>query len=61
MSQPHTSKDLSFVRHPTKPSTYVPGHSTLNYVGASLAISLGVAILAYMALVIATLLPNWHL
>src|SRR5260370_629375 len=30
MSQPHTSKDLSFVKHPTKPSTYVPGRRNRN-------------------------------
>src|SRR5438270_13947251 len=48
MSQPHVSRDLSFVRHPTKASTYVPGHSTLNYLGASLAVCLGAGILVYV-------------
>jgi len=52
MSQPHTSKDLSFVRHATKPSTYIPGHRRRNYIFASLVIGLGVAILGYVALII---------
>src|SRR5579872_2581831 len=25
MSRPHTSAELNFIKHPTKPSTYVPG------------------------------------
>jgi len=54
MSQPHTSKDLSFVRHPTKPSTYVPGHRNVRYVVAWAVIWLGVTLLCYMVFVIAT-------
>src|SRR5437899_1421361 len=50
MSQPHTSKDLSFVKHPSKPSTYVPGHSKVQYVVASLVVCLGVAILVITAM-----------
>ena len=46
MSQPHTSKDLSFVKHPTKSATYVPGHRRGGYMLARLAVCLGVAMLA---------------
>jgi len=53
MSQPHSSKDLWFVKHPTKPSTYVPGHRRRNYIAASLVICLGVALLCYVVVVIA--------
>jgi len=52
MSQPHNSKDLSFVRHPTKRSTYIPGHHKVHYALAYLVVCLGVAILVYVALVI---------
>src|SRR5436190_22740112 len=52
MSQPHTSKDLSFVKHPTKLLTYVPGRRKVHYVLASVVICVGVAILVYAALVI---------
>src|SRR4029077_5781180 len=52
MSQPHSSKDLNFIKHPTKPSTYVPGHSRRSYIFASLVIGLGVAILGYVAVII---------
>jgi len=52
MSKPHSDKDLNFVKHATKPSTYVPGHSRRNYIFASLVISLGVAILGFVAVFI---------
>ena len=52
MSQPHSSKDLNFIKHPTKPSTYVPGQSRRNYIFASLVICLGIAILGYIAVII---------
>src|SRR6266852_4764735 len=42
MSQPHTSKDLSFVRHPTRQATYVPGRHRVHYVLACLVVLLGV-------------------
>lgn len=45
MSQPHSSKDLWFVKHPTKASSYVPGHRRAHYALAWLAILLGVAML----------------
>src|SRR6266571_4092728 len=48
MSQPHASKDLNFIKHATKPSTYVPGLGRRNYILASLVICLGVAILGYV-------------
>src|SRR5437667_9849136 len=51
MSQPHASRDLSFVRHPTRRSTYVPGRRKVHFM-ASVVICLGVAILVYVALVI---------
>jgi len=52
MSQPHTSKDLSFVRHPTKQSTYLPGRQKAHAVFAWLVVCLGIAILVYMAIII---------
>src|SRR6266849_780039 len=52
MSQPHASKDLSFVRHASKPSTYIPGHPRRNYIFASLVVCLGVAILGYVVMII---------
>ena len=52
MSQPHTSKDLSFVRHPTRQSTYLPGRQKVHVIFAWLAVSLGIAILSYLALII---------
>ncbi len=52
MSQPHTSKDLSFVRHPTRQSTYLPGRQKAHYVFAWMAVCLGIAILSYIASVI---------
>jgi hypothetical protein len=53
MSQPHMSKDLSFVRHPTRQSTYLPGRQKAHYVFAWSIVLLGIAILFYMATVIA--------
>src|SRR5229473_8483686 len=53
MSQPHTSKDLDFIKHPSKPSTYIPGHRKRNYILASLVICLGAAILGYVVVIIA--------
>ncbi len=52
MSQPHTSKDLSFVRHPTKQSTYLPGRQKAHAVFAWLSVCLGIAILIYVAIII---------
>jgi hypothetical protein len=52
MSLPHSSKDLNFVKHATKPSTYVPGLRRRNYIFASLMICLGVTILGYVAVII---------
>src|ERR1700693_5817275 len=45
MSQPHSSKDLNFVKHATKPSTYVPGHRKADHALAVCAVCLGVIIL----------------
>src|SRR5438309_12080715 len=55
MSQLHSAKDLWFVKHPTKASTYVPGHRGVHYALAWLAISLGVGILIASGLLIAAL------
>src|SRR5437016_8759722 len=52
MSQPHASRDLSFVRHPTKRLTYVPGHPRKRSVLAWSAICVGAAILCYVAIII---------
>jgi RNA polymerase subunit RPABC4/transcription elongation factor Spt4 len=52
MSRPHSSHELSFVKHPTKPSTYVPRRAKLDHALAWLAVGLGSAILWYMAFLI---------
>jgi len=53
MSKPHSSKDLNFIKHATKPSTYVAGHGRRNYIYASLVICLGVALLGYVVVIVA--------
>src|SRR5438874_12341681 len=52
MSQPHASKDLWFVKHPTRPSSYVPGHRKVHYVLAWFVVVLGIAILVIVGLLI---------
>lgn len=52
MSQPHTSKDLSFVRHPSKRSSYIPGHSREHYAFGWVALCLGAAMLVYTIVII---------
>src|SRR6266851_2876907 len=52
MSKPHSSRDLWFVKHPSKPSTYIPGHRKVHYVLACAIVSLGVSILIFIAIVI---------
>lgn len=54
MSQPHTSREVWFMRHPTKPSTYVPGQRKANFFLACVAVGLGIALLCYMAFALAT-------
>jgi hypothetical protein len=54
MSQPHVSKDLSFVRHPSRRSTFVPGRGRVHHALAVCAVCLGVAILWYIILVMTT-------
>jgi len=49
MSRPHSARELSFAKHPTKPSTYVPGPRKTDRVFAWFAVCLGAAILWYMA------------
>jgi thiosulfate reductase cytochrome b subunit len=51
MSKPHSSKDLNFVKHATKPSTYVPGHRKVHYVFAWLLVCIGIATLCTMLLI----------
>jgi hypothetical protein len=53
MSRPHSSGGLNFVKHPTKPSTYIPGKRKVDHVIAWFAVCVGAAILWYMAYVIA--------
>src|SRR6266481_10089038 len=48
MSQPHTSRDLSFVRHPTKQSTYLLGRQKAHVDFSWSIVSLGITILCYM-------------
>src|SRR6476660_3768232 len=43
MSKPHTSKDLNFIKHPTKPSTYVPGRQKAHFVFAWSVVCVGSA------------------
>jgi len=52
MSQPHSTKDLNFIKHPTRESTFVPGLRRRNYFAAVLAICLGTALLSYIAVII---------
>src|SRR5229473_3701491 len=59
MSQPHSSKDLNFIKHSTKPSTYVPGHRKVHSVLAWLAVCLGVAILVSVGLLIVGFVRSW--
>jgi hypothetical protein len=53
MSRPHSSSELSFTKHPTKPSTYIPRRQKADHVIAWLAVCLGAAILSCVAFVIA--------
>jgi hypothetical protein len=52
MSQPHSSKDLQFVKHATKRTTYVPGHKTTYHALAWLAVWLGLTTLCYITFLI---------
>jgi hypothetical protein len=52
MSQPHSSQDLRFTKHPTKPATYVPGQHRTHQALAWLAVALGAAVLIYAAYLI---------
>ncbi len=52
MSRPHGSHDLSFVKHSTKPSTWVPGRQRFHHTLAWLAIGLGIAIICCIAFVL---------
>src|SRR5690348_9973839 len=58
MSKPHRSEDLSFVKHPIMPSTYVPGRKKIHLVFGLALVCLGVGILWWAALAISTMLPN---
>jgi hypothetical protein len=45
MSRPHSSKELSFTKHPTKPSTYVPGGHARQWVLGWIIVCLGVGVI----------------
>ena len=49
MSRPHTTKDLNFSQHPTKPNRYISSHSKTARTPAWLAIGFGVAVLCTLA------------
>lgn len=53
MSQPHATRDLSFVTHPTKKFTYIPGPRKSHFVLACLAVSMGLILLALISFRIA--------
>jgi hypothetical protein len=59
MSQPHMSKDLNFIKHPTKGSTYVPGRREVHHVMASVAVGLGLALLIIAGLLIVGFYNPW--
>ncbi len=52
MSRPHGSLEVSFVKHPGKPSTWIPGHDRADRALAWVAVALGTTILGYMAFLI---------
>ena len=54
MSRPHSTKELNFVQHPTKQSTYVPSATKRQRALAWLAIWLGIVILLRVVLIILT-------
>lgn len=58
MSQPHSSRGLSFTKHPTKPFTYIPGHKRTQRALAWSAIILGTAILCCAAFLLTCLLER---
>src|SRR5437867_5314424 len=47
MSQPHFSRDLNFIKHPTKPLTYVPGKRKMHAIYAWVVVWLGMTMLAF--------------
>jgi hypothetical protein len=51
MSRPHSSREISFSRHPTKHLTYIPSRGKIHRVIPWLAIVLGIAILCCVVLV----------
>src|SRR5882672_6212094 len=53
MSQPDSSKDLNFIKHATKPSTYVPGHRRAHNAFGWVTVCLGATILWYVVFLIA--------
>jgi hypothetical protein len=54
MSRPHNAKGLWFVKHPTKPSTYIPGRTKSQFALAWIAVLLGTATLCYAMFLLAT-------
>jgi hypothetical protein len=53
------SKDLNFIKHPTKGSTYVPGRREVHHVMASVAVGLGLALLIIAGLLIVGFYNPW--
>lgn len=58
MSKPHSSEDLSYIKHATKPSTYIPGKKRPHYLLGLPLVCLGIGILWYVALMVSTMLPS---
>ena len=52
MSRPHSSRELSFVRHATKPSTFVPSQERRDRLIGWLACTIGLTLLALMVYVL---------
>jgi hypothetical protein len=56
MSRPHSSKELSFSLHPTKPRTYIPSQNKTAHTLAWLAIVVGTLILSCLAFLLTSYL-----
>lgn len=58
MSKPHTSEDLNFIKHPTKPSTFVPTRKRVHGLFGLALVCLGIGIFWWAALAVSTMLPR---
>jgi len=52
MSRPHSTKELLFAPHPTKPFTYVPGRRKVDRFLGWCVVALGTAVLGYATFLI---------